>query len=89
MTGYPIFFWDERGFLILKGKGGLETMKVVVLDVFDASRRLHCHPMSIYRYIEKGLLNAKKIGGEYYIRESDLRKISTPLKVGRPSKNPK
>lgn len=59
---------------------------VKMIDVIDATRKLHCSRISVYRYIAKGLIPANRIGGEYFIRESDLENIKV-RKPGRPRKS--
>ena len=56
-----------------------------IVDVFIAKRKLGCSRMSVYRYIEKGLLPARKVSGEFFFRMSDLESVHRPQR-GRPRK---
>lgn len=56
-----------------------------LLTVDKAAERLQVSHMTIRRYMDKGLLPKRKLGREYVLYVSDLKKLKRP-RPGRPNK---
>lgn len=58
-----------------------------LLTVDRAAERLGVSHMTIRRYMDRGLLPKRKLGREYVLYASDLKKLKRP-KAGRPPSPP-